>query len=98
VVTYRGASNQTRVFDLLVDGEVVARETLPVKPTELIDIERAVPADLTKGKSTIRVGSGRRQTRQRARCSRFGQSRPVERELENSKTEKPRTPTPPGAR
>ncbi len=35
VVTYRGASNQTRVFDLLVDGEVVARETLPVKPTEL---------------------------------------------------------------
>ncbi len=55
-VTYRGASNQSRVFDLLVDGEVVARETLPVKPTELVDIERPVPAALTHGKSTIRIG------------------------------------------
>ena len=56
VVTYRGAANQSRVFDVLVDGEVVSRETLPVKPTELIDIEHAVPPALTKGKSTIRVG------------------------------------------
>jgi uncharacterized protein len=56
VVTYRGASNQSRVFDLLVDGQVVARETLPLKPTELVDIERPVPAALTKGKSSIRIG------------------------------------------
>jgi uncharacterized protein len=56
VVTYRGASNQSRVFDLLVDGEVVAREMLPVKPTELVDIEHPVPAALTKGKSSIRIG------------------------------------------
>jgi uncharacterized protein len=55
-VTYRGASNQSRVFDLLVDGEVVAHETLPVKPTELVEIERPVPVALTRGKSSIRVG------------------------------------------
>jgi len=55
-VTYRGASNASRVFDLLVDGEVVARETLPVKPTELLDMERAVPVAFTRGKSSIRVG------------------------------------------
>jgi hypothetical protein len=56
VVTYRGATKQPSVFDLLVDGEVVARETVPVKPTELIDIERPLAAALTRGKSSIRVG------------------------------------------
>jgi hypothetical protein len=55
-VTYRGASNQSRMFDLLVDGEVVAHETLPVKPNELVEIERPVPVALTRGKSSIRVG------------------------------------------
>ncbi len=99
VVTYRGASNQTRIFDLLVDGEVVARETLPVKPTELIDVERAVPADLTKGKSTIRVGF---RPAADATTGAVFEVRTVSAPLsENSrirKLEKPRAPTPPGAR
>jgi hypothetical protein len=34
----------------------VARETLPVKPTELMEIERPVPVALTRGKASIRVG------------------------------------------
>jgi DUF1680 family protein len=54
-VTYRGADRQARVFDLVVEGEVVSHETLPLKPTELMDIERPIPPGLTRGKSSIRV-------------------------------------------
>jgi hypothetical protein len=55
-VTYRGADSQSRVFDLVVDDEVVAHEALPKKPTEWIDVERKLPPALTRGKSSIRVG------------------------------------------
>jgi hypothetical protein len=62
VCTYRGSEGRQRVFDVLVDGEKIAAETLPFHPTEILDIERALPAALTRGKDrvtvTFRAGSG----------------------------------------
>ena len=55
VCTYRGSEGQRRVFDVLVDGEKIATETLEYHPTELLDREYAIPEALTRGKSTITV-------------------------------------------
>jgi hypothetical protein len=53
--TYRGSEGRKRVFDVLVDGERIATETLPYHPTELLDVEYAIPAALTRGKGTVAV-------------------------------------------
>jgi uncharacterized protein len=55
VVTYRGGEGRRRVFDILVDGEKIATETLPYHPTELLDMEYAIPEALTRGKARIVV-------------------------------------------
>ena len=55
VCTYRGSEGRRRVFDVLVDGQKVATETLAYHPTELLDIEYAVPETLTRGKTRITV-------------------------------------------
>jgi hypothetical protein len=55
VATYRGSAGRRRVFDILVDGQRIATETLPYHPTELLDIEYAIPETLTRGRQTITV-------------------------------------------
>jgi DUF1680 family protein len=55
VCTYRGGEGRGRVFDIFVDGQKVATETLPYHPTELLDIEYAIPEELTKGKQRLTV-------------------------------------------
>jgi DUF1680 family protein len=53
--TCRGGDGQTRAFDILVDGEVIGSDTLPLGPAELVDREYPVPASLTRGKSAVTV-------------------------------------------
>ena len=55
VCTFRGSEGQRRVFDIVVDGQKVATESLEYHPTELLDKEYAVPESLTRGKSQITV-------------------------------------------
>ncbi|HEY3383707.1 MAG TPA: beta-L-arabinofuranosidase domain-containing protein [Vicinamibacterales bacterium] len=55
VCLYRGSEGSTRTFDVLVDGEKVASETLPYHPTEFLDVEYAVPITLTRGKTRVTV-------------------------------------------
>jgi DUF1680 family protein len=55
VCTYRGSEGQQRVFDVLVDGERIATESLEYHPTELLDKEYQVPEGLTRGKSRVTV-------------------------------------------
>jgi hypothetical protein len=55
VTTYRTSDGKRREFDVLVDGQTIATETIPSGAAELIDVERAVPANLTRGKSSIAV-------------------------------------------
>jgi DUF1680 family protein len=55
VCAYRGSEGRRRVFDVLVDGQLLKTETLPYHPTELLDIEYPLPEALTKGKSRITV-------------------------------------------
>ena len=53
--TYWG-SDAGRTFDILVDGEVIATETLAnKKPNELMDVVYTIPQKLTKGKDKITV-------------------------------------------
>jgi len=49
VCTYRGGEGQRRAFDVLVDGVLVASETLVYHPAELIDREYEIPAKLLEG-------------------------------------------------
>jgi DUF1680 family protein len=55
VCTYRGSEGRRRIFDVLVDGEKIATETLAYHPTELLDIEYPIPQALTKGKDRVTV-------------------------------------------
>jgi DUF1680 family protein len=55
VCTFRGGEGQRRSFDVLVDGEKVASESLAYHPAELIDREYQVSDALTRGKSKITV-------------------------------------------
>jgi len=55
VCTYRGSEGRQRRFDVLVDGEKIASESLPYHPTELLDVEYAVPEKLTRGKERVTV-------------------------------------------
>jgi DUF1680 family protein len=55
VCTYRGSEGQRRAFDVLVEGEKVASESLEYHPAELLDREYQVPDALTRGKSKVTV-------------------------------------------
>jgi len=54
-VTCRGSEGRRRVFDVFVDGEKIATETLPYHPTELLDMEYPIPDALTRGKTRVVV-------------------------------------------
>jgi hypothetical protein len=54
--TYRGSQGgRPQAFDILVDGEKIAAQTLEIHPTELFDYEYAIPEALTRGKQRITV-------------------------------------------
>ena len=55
VCAYRGSEGRRRAFDILVDGERVAAESLEYHPTERLDREYAVPEALTRGKARVTV-------------------------------------------
>jgi hypothetical protein len=55
VCTYRGSEGRLRAFDILVDGEKIASQTLEINPTELFDFEYPIPETLTRGKQRIAV-------------------------------------------
>ncbi|MCE5185258.1 MAG: glycoside hydrolase family 127 protein [Planctomycetaceae bacterium] len=55
-LTYWGSDAGGRVFDILVNETKIATQTLEnVKPGVFTDVTYAIPAELTKGKETIRV-------------------------------------------
>ena len=54
--TYWGNDAQRRMFDILVDGSVIATQSLERnKPNEFFDVEYPLAAELTRGKSQITV-------------------------------------------
>ena len=55
VCAYRGSEGRRRVFDILVDGEKIATETLEYHPTEQLDKEYTIPESLTRGKDHVTV-------------------------------------------
>jgi hypothetical protein len=56
VCTYRGSEGRApRSFDILVDGERIATQTLENHPTEFFDVEYPLPESLTLGKERITV-------------------------------------------
>jgi len=55
VCTYVGSPGRPRTFDVLVDGEKVATQTLEVAPSGLFDFEYKLPEQLTRGKQRITV-------------------------------------------
>jgi len=52
---YRGSEGRQRTFDIIVEGEKVATQTLEINPTERLDYEYAIPEGLTHGKERITV-------------------------------------------
>jgi hypothetical protein len=55
VCTYVGSFGRPRTFDVLVDGEKVATQTLEAAPAELFDFEYKLPEPLTHGKQRVTV-------------------------------------------
>jgi len=55
VCTYVGSFGRARTFDVLVDGEKVATQTLEASPAELFDFEYKLAEALTHGKQRITV-------------------------------------------
>jgi DUF1680 family protein len=55
VCAYRGSEGRRRVFDVLVDGQRIATETLEYHPTEQLDKEYAIPDALTRGRQRVTV-------------------------------------------
>jgi hypothetical protein len=56
VCTYWGGDGGAREFDILVDGEKVASQTLAKnRPGEFFDVEYAIPAKLTEGEDAVVV-------------------------------------------
>jgi hypothetical protein len=55
VCTYRGAGGRRPVFDIIVDGQKIASESLAYHPTETFDVEYLLPEDLTRGKDRLTV-------------------------------------------
>jgi len=55
VCAYRGSEGRRRAFDILVDGEKIASESLEYHPTEQLDREYRVPESLTRGKTSVTI-------------------------------------------
>jgi hypothetical protein len=55
VCTYVGSFGRPRAFDILVDGEKIATQTLEAAPSELFDFEYKLPETLTRGKQRVTV-------------------------------------------
>ena len=55
VCTYRGSEGPLRAFDVMIDGEVIANQSLEIHPGELFDFEYPIPENLTKGKRKVTV-------------------------------------------
>jgi uncharacterized protein len=51
----RGSEGRRRAFDIFVNGERIASETLPYHPTEMLDFEYPIPEALTRGKAQVVV-------------------------------------------
>ena len=56
VVTYNHDEWQVRTFDILVDGQRIAEQTLERRgPLRFFDVEYALPAEAVKGKQKVTV-------------------------------------------
>jgi len=55
VCAFVGSEGRQRSFDILVDGEKVATQSLEIHPTEVFDYEYKLPEQLTRGKQKITV-------------------------------------------
>ncbi len=55
VCAYRGSEGRRRTFDILVDGEKIATESLEYHPTEQLDREYPLPDALTRGKDRVTI-------------------------------------------
>jgi uncharacterized protein len=55
VCAYRGSEGRQRTFDVIVEGQNVATESLEYHPTEQLDREYALPEALTRGKDRVTV-------------------------------------------
>jgi len=55
VCTYVGSEGRRRAFEVQVDGQKIAEQTLEIHPTELFDVEYKLPEALTRGKQRITV-------------------------------------------
>jgi hypothetical protein len=56
VVTYWGSDAGARVFDIIVDGKVIATQRLQRnKPGQFFDVTYPIPIELTKGKEKVTV-------------------------------------------
>jgi DUF1680 family protein len=55
VCAYRGSEGRRRTFDVIVDGQKIVTESLEYHPTEQLDREYLLPAEITRGKNQITV-------------------------------------------
>ena len=55
VATYRGSEGRRRVFDVLVDDQKIATESLEYHPAEELDKEYRIPGAITRGKDRVTV-------------------------------------------
>jgi uncharacterized protein len=55
VATYRGSEGRRRVFDIVVDEQRVATESLEYHPTEELDKGYAIPESVTRGKERVTI-------------------------------------------
>jgi DUF1680 family protein len=55
VCTFQGSEQPNRIFDLLVDGQKIATQTMGDHPTGSFDVEYPVPETISKGKTKLTV-------------------------------------------
>ena len=56
-VLYWGGDSRRHRFEVLVDGQPIASQQLfDDRPGEVLPVEYALPEDLTRGRSQVRVG------------------------------------------
>ena len=53
--SFVGSEGRPRTFDILVDGEKIATQTLEIHPTEVFDFEYKLPEQLTRAKQKVTV-------------------------------------------